>query len=298
MPPAITIVTPSFNQARFLETAIRSVLLQDYPRLEYMVIDGGSGDGSLEILRKYSNRLSHWVSEPDRGQSHAINKGFARATGDVFAWLNSDDVLEPGALHAVGRRFEASPESSWLVGHCRIIDEAGTTLGLDEARYGGRARVQRFWDKQASFLPQPSSFWRKAIVPGRDLVREDLRYGMDYELWTRLLLAHEPTIVPQVLASYRQHGDTKTASERPRFIRELVSISRPLWRRQGFPTLLRNELGWRRAEATWCLRQALNRPEARGAHLSRGLALYPLILRDRRFLRMWLRNMLGAAHVR
>src|SRR5512134_129792 len=123
--PKISIVTPSFNQGKYLERTIRSVIEQDYPNLEYIIIDGGSTDESVEIIRKYEKHLAYWVSEPDRGQSHAINKGFDRATGEIFGWLNSDDWYVPGALKAVAEAFAANPEAGAVVGAGEMVDEEG-----------------------------------------------------------------------------------------------------------------------------------------------------------------------------
>jgi glycosyltransferase involved in cell wall biosynthesis len=125
----VTVVTPSYNQAQFLEETIRSVLLQGYPNLEYIIIDGGSTDGSVEIIRKYEKHLSDWVSEPDRGQSHAINKGFARATGEYIAWLNSDDVYEPGIIANAVAWFAEHPECDMIYSDCALVDEAGEPMG-------------------------------------------------------------------------------------------------------------------------------------------------------------------------
>jgi glycosyltransferase involved in cell wall biosynthesis len=285
-PPSITIVTPSFNQAPFLEATIQSVLGQEHPPHEYIVVDGGSTDGSVDILRKYGSRLTWWVSEQDRGQSHAINKGFARATGEIFAWLNSDDVLEPGALEFVAEHFRSRPASSWLVGDCRIISDSGEPIGTDRAIYGNRDRLSRFWDKERTFLPQPSSFWRRAIVEGPTLLDERLQFGMDLDLWLRLSMRHAPDIAPAVLASYRHHADTKTSAARMAFVRELASIARPIWRQRGWPRLIRNEWDWRRQEARFWVRRAWNDPGARIAHLRRAAGLYPPAVGDPRFLRL------------
>src|SRR5262245_42806391 len=127
--PLISIVTPSYNQAPYLEATLRSVLDQNYPRLEYIVIDGASTDGSPEIIRRYADRLTYWVSEPDRGQAEAINKGLARCSGDLVNWLNSDDVLAPGALQAVAHAWQSQRQPSIIYGFAKYINEEGRDLG-------------------------------------------------------------------------------------------------------------------------------------------------------------------------
>ena len=121
----VSIVTPSYNQSRFIEDTIRSVLSQDYPQIEYMIVDGGSTDGSVEIIKRYEDQLAWWVSERDQGQTDAINKGFARATGDILAWLNSDDTYEPGAVSAAVKYLQEHPEVGMVYGDCNYIDENG-----------------------------------------------------------------------------------------------------------------------------------------------------------------------------
>ena len=248
--PKISVVTPSFNQGRFLEETILSVLEQNYPNLEYMIIDGGSTDGSVDIIRKYANRLEYWVSEPDRGQSHAINKGFARATGDIFCWLNSDDYFEPGALEFVGRYFHNHPECQWLVGQCRILDTDSNTTRLFVARYDGRDNLLRFWEawEGGTMLPQPSSFWHRDLVNVR-LLNEDLHYALDYELWLRLNEKYEPAIVPEVLAIYRFHNTAKTVTLSKNFLPEQLAVARPYWHARGIRFTLHCELDWRRIRA-------------------------------------------------
>ncbi|HRY21099.1 MAG TPA: glycosyltransferase family 2 protein, partial [Flexilinea sp.] len=132
--PFVSIVTPSFNQAEFLERTIQSVLSQDYPNLEYIIIDGGSTDGSVEIIRKYENRLAYWVSEKDKGQTNAINKGFNRAKGEIFAWLNSDDIYEPGAIQAAVEALMSDPSLGFVYGDCNFIDSHDRIIGKFDVR--------------------------------------------------------------------------------------------------------------------------------------------------------------------
>ncbi|MCD4672777.1 MAG: glycosyltransferase, partial [Anaerolineaceae bacterium] len=162
--PRISIITPSFNQADFIETTILSVLGQEYPHLEYIVVDGGSTDGTLDILRKYETQLT-WSSEEDRGQAHAINKGLARAGGEVVAFLNSDDVYAPGALLATGEYFAAHPGAWWLTGKCAIVDDQGCEIRKLITAY------KHFWLQFRSYgvlqimnyISQPATFWRRSL---------------------------------------------------------------------------------------------------------------------------------------
>lgn len=181
--PTITIVTPSFNQGSYLEETIRSVLLQGYPNLEFIVIDGGSTDQSLAIIRKYERWLSGWVSERDRGQSDAINKGFTRSQGGIFNWLCSDDLLNPGALHAVAKAFREQPACDVVAGKCYCLYE------LEPEKSGVQpCRSERFAQNPYAFaLWQPSCFFRRKLVTRPNLVRTDLHYCMDRELWCYLL---------------------------------------------------------------------------------------------------------------
>lgn len=189
--PRVTVVTPSFNQAQYLEATIRSVLEQDYPNLEYIVVDGGSTDGSVEIIKKYAHRLAWWVSEPDRGQSHAINKGLSRATGDVIAYLNSDDYYLPGTLRAVVEYATANPGVDLIHGTCRYVDVAGHAIGRQTARISRYDEAIDLWDVwwNRRQLVQPEVFWTRRIAERVGLLREDLHYVMDYEYWLRILRA-------------------------------------------------------------------------------------------------------------
>jgi len=175
----------------------------------------GSADGSADIIRKYSDSLACWESGPDRGQSHAINKGFSRASGEIFCWLNSDDYLEPGALQFVGEYFSVHPECQWLVGRCRIVDAAGNAVGMYEPHWPGRDKLLRFWEADG-VLPQPASFWRRELMDWP--LREDLHFAMDYELWLRFSTRAIPHVLPDVLANYRLQEDAKTVLTPDKFL--------------------------------------------------------------------------------
>jgi glycosyltransferase involved in cell wall biosynthesis len=207
--PLVSIVTPSFNQGPFLEETITSVLAQTYQPIEYIVIDGGSTDDSVAIIEKYADRLAYWVSEPDRGQSHAINKGLQRSTGAVVGWLNSDDTLMPGT---VGRVVDAMERDPMVVhGSVRLIDADSKTI----ARPKLAKRNQEFGIETVvgeGLVNQPGSFWHRAIMERVGYLNEDLNYIMDFELWVRMALggARFLRLGDPPLATYRLTSDTKT----------------------------------------------------------------------------------------
>lgn len=214
--PRISIVTPSFNQAAFLEETLRSVLEQDYPRVEYLVIDGGSTDGSVEIIRRYAARLAYWVSERDKGQSDAINKGWARATGEIVAYLNSDDTYEPGALRIVGEYFAQHPETGMVFGHCHQINEHGTRVGV--------LRANPFELRQLLYtnvIMQPTVFLRKAVLDDVGMLDADMGFAMDYDLWLRVALRHRIDALPVALANFRAHGASKSFAQPYGFVRDM-----------------------------------------------------------------------------
>jgi len=207
--PTITLVTPSLNQGDYIEETLRSVLLQGYPRLEYIVIDGGSSDGSVPIIQRYATHLAAWVSEPDRGQADAINKGMERATGEILAYLNSDDILLPDAL-ARAALVLAKPGVDWVSGSCSFRSEED-----------GRAVVERpsedpsigRWLARLGGLPQPSTFWSRRMARTLGPFRADMHYAFDHEFWIRALTAgfrcHR---IPALLAEARLHQASKTVS--------------------------------------------------------------------------------------
>ncbi|MCX7013773.1 MAG: glycosyltransferase family 2 protein [Candidatus Sumerlaeota bacterium] len=219
--PKISIVTPSFNQGRFIEATLRTVLLQGHPNLEYIVMDGGSTDESVEIIRKYAPWLTHWVSEPDRGQSHAINKGFAKATGEIYGWLNSDDLFLPGALRTVVAARAGNPTAVAWVGDCyevtadqRVISR-DAPKGLDK---DSLADWGRNWFTQPSCLFSAPG-WHKA--GGLD---ETLHYAMDFDLWLKLAALGTFARIAGVLAAATIHPAAKTQALRPRMFADIVYV--------------------------------------------------------------------------
>jgi glycosyltransferase involved in cell wall biosynthesis len=219
--PRISMITPSYNQGRYIEETIRSVLLQGYPNLEYHLIDGGSTDESVEIIRKYEPWLSGWVSEKDAGQSDAINKGFARCSGEVFNWICSDDVLSKGALETVGAKFSGSSECDVLAGacFCQYDDEP--------AKSKVRQAPGVKWENTpyAEGIWQPSCFWRKSLVKRKDLVVRDLHFCMDRELWCYLLDGGGKWCwTDKVLSVYRFTGDNKSVVGKRKIIDEVDRI--------------------------------------------------------------------------
>ena len=208
MPPKISIVTPSFNQGRFLEETILSVLNQNYPNLEYIVIDGGSTDETVEVIRRYQNRLAYWISEKDRGQVHAINKGLERASGDIFAFINSDDVYLPGTFAAVTEYFEEYPQTEWVCGDTIMFGEGHATELIQSVVPRSAAHCLS-WAYTAA---QPGHFWRRELVEGG--FDEGWPYDFDHDLYVRLLLAgHRCEHIPLPFAAYRLHAFSKTVAE-------------------------------------------------------------------------------------
>lgn len=206
--PRVSIVTPSYNQAPFLEETLRSVLLQGCPRLEYFVIDGGSNDGCREILERYAPWLSYWVSEADRGQSHAINKGFARATGRIVAWINSDDAFRPGAIRAAVETFLRHPRASLVYGCASDRDEHGVPMD----RYKGRPfRLEDMLDGRNP-VAQPSAFFSHEALTRVGWLEESMHFGMDYDLWVRLAASGEVVFVDEIWSDFRHYATSKSGT--------------------------------------------------------------------------------------
>jgi glycosyltransferase involved in cell wall biosynthesis len=221
--PRITVVTPSFNQGQYLEETIRSVLLQGYPNLEYWVIDGGSTDQSLAVIQKYAPWLSGWVSEADQGQAHAIAKGFARATGTIFAWLNSDDLYEPGALATIGQHFLENPAAVLIYGGALLVNAEGSPR---RERALARPYDRRWLLEHSNLLPQPTAFFRAEAYRTVGGLDETLHYVMDWDLWLNLGDAGRAQFIPQHLARMRIYPEAKFQSGGRRIHAELRQVIR------------------------------------------------------------------------
>jgi len=220
--PLVSIVTPSFNQVRYLEATILSVLEQDYSNLEYIIVDGGSKDGSVEIIKKYSGHLMWWVSEPDMGQTDALNKGFAHAHGDILAWINSDDTYAPGAVSAAVNYLHSHPDVGLVYGDTHFIDEQGRVIGKFAARQTDYQRLRRGY----VHIPQQAAFFRGGLWRQVSPLDPSFYFAMDYDLWVRLA-AHAPIhYTPQMWANFRLHSSGKTIANDDRCWPEMIRIHR------------------------------------------------------------------------
>lgn len=217
--PKVTVVTPSYNQAAFLEATLRSVLLQGYPNLEYFVMDGGSKDGSAEIIKRYAPWLTGWVSQRDGGQSSAINAGFAKASGEVVAWLNSDDRYLPGALHAVARQVAARPDAAAWVGACRSVDPAGRTVDYLEPR-GLELPALADWLRDGRFA-QPACFFDGKTLRRAGPLDETLQATFDVDLFIRLAKLGPYIGTREPWAEETIHPAAKTSAQPGRSLAEL-----------------------------------------------------------------------------
>lgn len=218
--PTISIVTPSYNQGTFIEETIRSVLLQGYPSLQYIIMDGGSSDETLDVIRKYEAWL-HWVSEPDGGQTDAINKGLRLATGELRAYLNSDDTYLPGSLHAIAGFMTVHPEYGLAYGDCEVVDEGGKSLGyLPRHPFNLKRTIER-----GEFVPQQAAFWRLSVQNQVGMLDDRLHFAMDYEFFIRIATFAPVGYLPQPLAAFRMHGSSKTVSQSDRHWREALAVS-------------------------------------------------------------------------
>lgn len=255
--PRISVITPSFNQGSFLEETIHSVLNQQYPNLEYIIIDGGSTDKSIEVIRNYQSSLAYWVNEPDRGQAHAINKGIERATGDIIGFLNSDDTYLPGALIAVGHYYKNHPKARWICGHSIMHGLAGRPSNFVKIRVP-RSLGEVLFGSMAAI--STSSFWRREIFEDNGKFAENMRYCFDIDFYARLLSVKEKCLpLDFPVSTYRLHPNSKSVAESASFRREMMTVrdsylaNVPWWEVQY--ELARER--WERAE--WLLFSAIEK---------------------------------------
>jgi len=231
--PQISIVTPSFNQAEFLEEAILSVLEQGYANLEYIIMDGGSTDGSVDIIKRYAQRLTHWESAPDGGQTDAISRGFHGATGEILGWLNSDDLLLRGCLQKVGQFFADRANRSCVVGGCVHIGPGGELLrdsaGIPVCNLGSRLSYSKLLFWQCGCVNQPATFWRREALWKVGGLDTRLQFCMDYDLYIRLARLGSFGRIRDYLACFRLHPASKTSTIPETMTRE----NRLLWERYG-----------------------------------------------------------------
>ncbi len=222
MPPLVSIITPSYNQGRFLEQTIQSVLSQDYPQLEYIIVDGGSTDGSVEIIRRYADRLAWWVSEPDQGQTDALNKGFSRARGEIFAWLNSDDTYLPGSISKAVAFLTANPQVAMVYADANLVDENGQVLGRFPSHQTDLSRLLKGY----VHIPQQTTFFRADLWRQVGPLDPSFKFAMDYDLWVRLAKIAPLAYVPGLWANFRLHSQGKTALLDDRCYPEMLRVHR------------------------------------------------------------------------
>lgn len=207
--PLVSIVTPSYNQGRFLEETIRSVLAQDYPHIEYIIVDGGSTDNSVEIIQKYADRLAWWVSEKDKGHADALNKGFARARGEILAWLNSDDTYYPGAVREAVEALLAHPDVGMVYGDADITDSEGRIIGRFASRQTDYGKLLR----GSVHIPQATTFFRADLYRQVGPLSLEYYFAFDYDLWVKLAKISRLLYVPRRWATFRLHEAGKSVKD-------------------------------------------------------------------------------------
>jgi glycosyltransferase involved in cell wall biosynthesis len=220
VPGRLSVITPSYNQSAYLEQTIRSVLGQDYPDVEYIIVDGGSRDGSEEIIQRYADRLAWWVSERDSGQAEAINKGFSRATGEFFAWVNSDDYYLPGAAAAAVRALREHPDIAMVYSNMLAVDGQGEVINLLRYRQCQLEDLLQFY-----ILGQPAVFFRRSVLEQSGYLDATYHYMLDHHLWIRLAALAPILYVDQFWAAARYHSGAKNVAQPEGFTREAYHLA-------------------------------------------------------------------------
>jgi glycosyltransferase involved in cell wall biosynthesis len=210
--PRISVVTPSFNQAIYLEYTIESVVSQNYPELEYLVIDGGSTDGSIEIIKKHENEIAYWLSEKDKGMYDAIQKGFEKSSGEIMGWINSDDMYHPKSLFTVAEIFSKFPEVCWLVGAATAFDEEGRTVSVKQSK---RFSKYDFYSHDFKWLQQESVFWRRSLWnKAGSALNVNLKYAGDFALWLQFFSHEKLYVTDALIGGFRLRSSDQFTLER------------------------------------------------------------------------------------
>lgn len=294
--PLISVITPSFNQGAFLARCVQSVLDQRYPHFEHIVYDNCSTDGTTQILRRFPHLL--WTQEPDRGQSHALNKGFRRARGEIIAWLNADDAYEPGAFAVAARELHAQTGTRAIAGRVHIVDEQGRIGRTQTPTVDSLDRMVAFWTPGFS-LDQCGVFFRREVLEEIGGLDESLHYAMDYEFFLRLLARHRLKLVPEVLARFTLHPASKTgrADRSTHFFAERRRASARYWGRRGTASYRRNDRFCSRHLATVLMQVVLRAYRQEGRvdwpALGQAAALRPGCLLNRHVLGLLAERALG-----
>lgn len=231
--PAISVIIPSYNQGQFLEETLRSVLLQGYPNVEVLVLDGGSTDNTLEVIQKYESWMTYWVSEKDRGQSDAVNKGLQKAQGDIIAWINSDDTYPPSTFPKVASAIAGQPTPSVVFGDCNFVDESSQFLSSSPGRFYSHDALVHYWApplRGAHGLSQPSVFFLREMVEKIGFLDESLHYAMDFDFWVRMSQHYPFQKIEGALANCRLHPSAKSGAQQMNQLNEYIEVC---WRYAG-----------------------------------------------------------------
>jgi glycosyltransferase involved in cell wall biosynthesis len=220
--PKISIVTPTFNRAQYLEETILSVLNQNYPNLEYIIIDGGSTDKTIDIIKKYESSLSYWISEPDQGMYYAIQKGFEKSTGEIMAWINSDDKYHNGSLKVVGKIFSDLESVDWIMGTPTFFNEQGLCVKVFPC---ARWSQTRFWVGDYRWIQQEGVFWRRSLwEKSGSTLNLSRKLAADFDLWCRFFKYSKLNSVETIFSGFRLHGDQISELEKEAYENEVISI--------------------------------------------------------------------------
>lgn len=293
---SISIVTPSYNQAAYLEATLRSVLAQGMP-VEYLVVDGGSTDGSVDIIKKYADQLAWWVSEKDAGQADAINKGLRRASGEIVAWLNSDDIYLPGALRAAREAFAAHPKAGMVFGNVASIDAHGRTFNLQTFRPVALPDLMSF-----TIISQPAVFMRRSVLEQAGYLDPSYHLLLDHHLWIRMARLAPLVYLPQTLAAARYHAEAKNIARAAQFGAEAYRIVDWMQTDPAFAEAFRTH-----RRRIWAGAHRLNafyltdggRPAAALAAYARALGAHPpTALRDWRHILLAIFTLIGLGRLK